>query len=208
MDRLEILGYTASVIVALGMIMSSIKLLRWINLIGAFCFSVYGFLIDAYPVGILNSFIVLVDIYYLFLMYTKKEYFKSLPVRGDNLYLLEFLEFYKNDIKKYYPDFFYKPEVNKFSFFILRDLAVAGIVLAREYESEVLKISLDYTIPKYRDFKVGKYVYDVYIDKFKEKGYKLLISFPSSRKHKRYLKKMGFVETNHNGKLSYTMNLT
>lgn len=208
MDWLQILGYVASVIVATGMMMSSLKTLRWVNLFGAITFSTYGYLIGALPVGILNSFIVVIDIYYLMKIYTKKEYFKVLPLRSDNLYLLEFLEFYKDGIRHYFPDFFYKPEVNKFSFFILRDLSVAGVVLAREYEPEVLKISLDFTIPQYRDFKVGKYVYDVYVDKFKDAGYKLLIAFPSTSKHKKYFKKMGFVETNHNGKISYTKNLT
>ncbi|MBN2890834.1 MAG: hypothetical protein JXL97_03120 [Bacteroidales bacterium] len=208
MDWLQIMGYVASAIVATGMTMSSLKTLRWVNLFGAMTFATYGYLIQAYPVGILNSFIFLIDIYYLTMIYTKKEYFKSLPVRADNLYLLNFLDYYKDDIQRFYPDFYYKPEVNKFSFFILRDMAVAGIVLASEYEPEVLKISLDFTIKQYRDFKTGKYIYDVYVDKFKEAGYKILIAFPSSKKHQKYFVKMGFVETNHNGKISYTKNLT
>lgn len=208
MDWLQILGYVASIIVATGMMMSSLKTLRWVNLLGAITFSTYGYLIGALPVGILNSFIVMIDIYYLTKIYTKKEYFKVLPLRSDNLYLLEFLDFYKEGIRGFFPDFFYKPEVNKFSFFILRDLAVAGVILAREYEPEVLKISLDFTIPQYRDFKVGNYVYDVYVEKFKEQGYKVLIAFPSTSKHKKYFQKMGFVETNHNGKISFTKNLT
>jgi len=207
MEWLQIVGYIASGIIATSMMMSSLRTLRWVNLFGAITFSTYGYLIGALPVGILNSFIAAIDIYYLITMYSKKEYFKSLPVRGDNLFLLQFLDFYKEDIKNFFPDFYYKPEINKFSFFILRDMAVAGIILAREYETEVLKISLDYTVPKFRDFKVGKYVYDVHIQVFKDAGYKLLIAFPSSKKQKKYFSKMGFIPTNHNGKLSYTMNL-
>lgn len=207
MDWFQIIGYVASVIIATSMTMSSLKTLRWVNLFGASTFATYGYLIGALPVGILNTFIVSIDIYYLITIYTKKEYFKTLPVKGDNLYLIQFLEFYKKDIRKFFPDFYYKPELNKFSFFILRDMAVAGIVLAREYEPETLKISLDYTIPKYRDFKAGKYVYDVHIQKFKDAGYKLIITFPSSKKQKKYFTKMGFVETNHNGKISFTKNL-
>ena len=207
MDWLQILGYAASIIVATGMMMSSLKTLRWVNLFGAIGFSTYGYIIGALPVGILNSFIVLVDVFYLIQIYTKKEYLKALPVRADNKLLTEFLEFYKKEIKKIFPDFYYKPEINKFSFFILRDVAIAGIILAREYEPEVLKISLDFTIKQYRDFKVGKYVYDVYVENFKEAGYNLLIAFPIIKKHKKYFKKMGFVETNHNGQISFTKNL-
>ena len=59
---LQWIGYAASIIIALSMTMNSIVKFRWINLCGAFTFSTYGFLIGAYPVGILNGFIVLVDI--------------------------------------------------------------------------------------------------------------------------------------------------
>ena len=208
MDWLTLLGYFASIIVATGMMMSSLRTLRWVNLLGAITFSTYGYLIGALPVGILNSFIVSIDVYYLITIYSKKEYFKTLPIRGDNLYLLQFLDYYKNDIQKFFPDFYYKPKLNKFSFFILRNMAVAGIVLAREYEPEILKISLDYTIPQYRDFKVGKFIYDIHIQKFIDAGYKILIAFPSSKKQKKYFSKMGFIETNHNGKISYIKNLS
>ena len=208
MSFIEILGYVASVVIAVGMLMSSIRLLRWINLLGATLFSIYGFLINALPVGILNGFIALVDIYFLATMYFHKEFFKTLPVRGDNKLLIEFLDFYKDDILKNFPDFYYKPELNKYSFFVLRNMAIAGVILAREFEPEILKISLDYTVPQYRDFKVGKFVYEKHVKEFEKDGYKLLIAFPSTKAHQRYLKKMGFVYTNHNGRNAYVKNLT
>ena len=45
--------------------MSSILKLRVINLVGAALFTVYGLLIGAYPVAVMNLFIVLIDLYYL-----------------------------------------------------------------------------------------------------------------------------------------------
>jgi hypothetical protein len=208
MNFVEIFGYAASVVIAVGMLMKSIRLLRWINLAGATMFSIYGFVIGALPVALLNGFIAVIDIFYLISMYSKKDFFKVLTLRGDNKYLIEFLEFYKKDIQKFFPDFYYKPELNKYSFFILRNMAVAGVILAREYEPEVLKISLDFTVPQYRDFKVGKFVYTEYIKHFIDEGYKLLITFPSNKNHIRYIKKMGFVQANHNGKIAYIKNLT
>lgn len=59
---LEWFGYTASVVVAISLTMSSILKLRWYNLLGATLFSAYGFLIHAYPVGFLIGFIACVDI--------------------------------------------------------------------------------------------------------------------------------------------------
>lgn len=208
MTTIQILGYIASVIIAVGMLMSSLRLLRWINFAGALLFSIYGFLIKAYPVGIVNGFIAIVDVYYLGTMYLKKDLFKVLPVRGDNKLLLEFLEFYKTDILKFFPDFIYKAEKNKYSFFVLRNMAIAGVILASDYEPNVLRIYLDFAVPQFRDYKIGKFLYNNYIEKFKEDGYKLLIAFPSRKIYKRYLHRMGFVYANYDGKNAYVKNLT
>jgi hypothetical protein len=61
----EMLGYLASVFVAVSLTMRSLTKLRVINLIGALLFTVYGLIISAYPVAVVNGFIVLVNIYYL-----------------------------------------------------------------------------------------------------------------------------------------------
>lgn len=65
----EWVGYLASAVVAISLMMSNIKKLRWWNLIGAALFVAYGVAIDAYPVALVNFFIVLIDIYYLVKLY-------------------------------------------------------------------------------------------------------------------------------------------
>ena len=77
MDKqvVEIIGYAASVLVAISLMMSAIVKLRIINLIGCIFFTVYGVIIGAYPVAIVNGFIGLVNIYYLFEIFSSKEYF-------------------------------------------------------------------------------------------------------------------------------------
>lgn len=83
---IQYFGYAASVIIAISMMISSIVKFRWVNLIGALIFSVYGFTFGAYPVGILNGFIVLVDLYYLSKIYSKKNCLKHLKsVRITNI---------------------------------------------------------------------------------------------------------------------------
>lgn len=62
---LEMVGYTASVLVAISLMMRSLHKLRIINLSGSLLFTVYGFTIGAYPVAVLNAFIVLVNLFYL-----------------------------------------------------------------------------------------------------------------------------------------------
>lgn len=191
---LQWIGYAASIIIALSMTMNSIVKFRWINLAGAITFSTYGFLIGAYPVGVLNGFIVCVDIYYLTIIYSKKEIFEILEVRPDNRYLLRFLKFHDAEIQKFFPGFTYKPEMNTISFFIHRNMAVAGLFLAHRTEDGSLKVGLDYVVPEYRDFKNGKFVYHRLSQRFIEAGFKKVITKGESKKHVKYLKKLGFVE--------------
>ncbi|PTA51135.1 hypothetical protein C9I43_11810 [Shewanella morhuae] len=69
----EWIGYLASVVVAISLMMSNIKKLRWWNLIGAALFVAYGIAISAYPVALVNFFIVLIDTYYLIKLYRETD---------------------------------------------------------------------------------------------------------------------------------------
>jgi len=189
---LQWIGYFASVIIALSMTMNSILKFRLINLAGALTFSTYGFLISALPVGFLNAFIALVDIYYLYTIYSKKEVFEILEVRPENKYLIRFLQFHDKDIQRFFPGFSYKPEMNTITFFILRDMAVAGIFLAHREKDHCLSVGLDYVIPEYRDFKNGKFIYLRLRNKFIDDGFTKVIAEGNSIKYIGYLKKLGF----------------
>lgn len=191
---LEWVGYIASVIIAISLAVSSIVKFRWLNLVGALGFSIYGFLIGAIPVGVLNGIIALVDVYYLFQIYGRKDVFETLEIRPENYYLIRFLEYHNDEIQKFFPGFEYKPDMNTVSFFILRNMAVAGLFLAHREEGNVLKVGLDYVIPEYRDFKNGKYVYLRLRDRFIKAGFTKVITEGNSIEYIKYLEKLGFKE--------------
>jgi len=191
-NLLQFIGYTASIIIAISMTQNSIVKFRWINLLGATMFSTYGFVFGAYPVGILNGFIMLVDLYYLKKIYFKKDIFDTLEIRKDNKYLLKFLEFHQHEIEKSFPGFEYKPDINTISFFVLRNMAVAGIFLAHMEGNHTLKVGLDYVVPEYRDFKNGKFVYQSIQKSLSEKGITHIIAQSNVKTHIRYLLKCGF----------------
>ena len=189
---LQWIGYFASATIAVSMMISSILKFRWINLAGALSFSTYGFLIGALPVGFLNAFIALVDIYYLYTIYSKKEVFEILEVRADNRYLLRFLQFHEKDIQHFFPGFAYQPELNTVSFFVLRNMAVAGVFLAHRKENHCLSVGLDFVLPEYRDFKNGKYIYLRLRNRFINEGFTKVIAEGRSEKYSSYLSKLGF----------------
>ncbi len=197
-DYLVWFGYVASAIIALSMTMNSIVKFRWINLVGALSFATYGFFINAIPVTFLNGFIALVDIYYLSKIYSKKEHFETLEVRSDNKFLIRFLKFHDKEIQKFFPGFSYKPEMNTISFFVLRNMNVAGIFLAHRENNDTLKVGLDYVVPEYRDFKNGHYIYHRLRNKFIKQGLKKVVIPVYSKKYAAYLKKMGFKKAGEN----------
>lgn len=192
MDYLQIIGYIASVIIAASMTLNSIVKFRWVNLIGAATFSTYGILINAIPVALLNGFIVLTDLFYLYRIYNKKELFTTLEVRGSNKYLLSFLQFYDKDIQKFFPGFKYKADLNTVSFFVLRNMNVAGIFLAHKTDKTTLKVGLDFVIPQYRDYKNAKFLYKRLKHRFIDDGTDKIVVFPQSANHIKYLKRIGF----------------
>lgn len=193
-ELLQWIGYVASVIIVLSMMMPSIIKFRWINLVGALLFSVYGFLINAIPVGILNGVIVLVDIYYLWTIYSKKEVFEILEINAKSEYLARFLKFHDDTIQKYSPGFSYQPDANSVSFYILRNMAVAGLFLAHRKNETELHVDLDYVLPEYKDFKNGKYVYFKLKSKFVDDGFTKVIAEGNNKNYFNYLKKLGFKE--------------
>jgi hypothetical protein len=197
MQIAEIIGYIGSVLVAISLMMSGILKLRVINFVGAAVFSAYGFMVHALPVGLLNGFIALVDLYYLYDIFKAEEYFRILEVMHDSEYLRYFLDFHKADIAKYMPAFSFSPTGNTTVFFILRNSIPAGLIYAEKQSDESLLIKLDYVIPGYRDLKIGKYVYQIM---FEKKHVGKIYSSPGNANHDNYLRKMGFEKIELNGK--------
>src|SRR5688572_19060854 len=156
---LELVGYFASVLIAISLMMTSILRLRLINLFGAALFASYGLLIHAYPVAILNSLTVLVNVWHLTRMLRAREFFRLLPLKPESVYLPYFLEFYGAEIRRILPDFKYQPSADQVALFVLRDCAPVGVFLAERKANGVLRVVLDFVIPGYRDLKLGRFLF-------------------------------------------------
>ncbi len=192
---IEWIGYLGSVVVAISLTMSSIKKLRWFNLVGGTVFSIYGFFIHAYPVGLLNLFIVITDLYYLYKIYVQKETFKALLVSFDDVYLDYFLDFYQMDIHAFFPRFnkSIMDNINHpvFIMLLLRNAVVAGVVIGFEY-NDILDLQIDYVAAPFRDLRPGDFIYKKNIELFKQKGLRKIECETENSEHQKYLKKMGF----------------
>ncbi len=188
----EIIGYAGSILVAVSLMMSSLVRLRWINLIGALAFAVYGWLVGAYPVFAVNGFIVLVNVFYLRRMSRVRDYFSLMPIRRlDNRYLETFLSFHQADIERFFPDFHLEDVRNPRMTFILRNVNPAGLVIYEEDGQEV-RIHLDYVLPSYRDLRCARYFLDEMAPIWRGRGIRKMLSPAAGATHRDYLKRLGF----------------
>lgn len=192
---IELIGYVASALIAVSMMLSSILRLRLINLAGALAFTVYGILIGAIPVAILNGLIVVVNAHFLLRMMRAKEYFHCLSLRPESGYLGYFLGFYGNDIRQSFPDFEPRGGENQMVLFILRDCAPAGVFIAEHEAGGVLRVMLDYAIPRYRDFKIGRFLFVEQADFFRQHGIREIVVSPRTADFGAYLIRVGFEPT-------------
>lgn len=185
----ELIGYAASILVAISLTMSSILRLRILNLIGAAVFGIYGVMIGSLPVAVVNVFIVFVNIFYLQRMLKTTEYFQTLETDLKDRYLNHFLRFHRDDIRKFMPDF--EPTSADLSVFVLRDTIPAGLLVGT-IDGSMLRITLDYVIPRYRDFKIGRYLFEECSDVFTEKGIREIVTPAGTPAHASYLERLGF----------------
>lgn len=193
MSLLDLFGYLSSVVVLISLTMNSIIKLRVINMVGSLLFTIYGLMLNSIPTAFLNFGIVIINLYYLFNLYKKKEVFKLVEV-SENSELLE--HFYENNHKELTEIFGTNfREKGEKTFFMLRNNHTAGILVGTE-EKETLKIKVDFVTEEYRDLKLGKYFFTEKTEELTKRGYKKVYSKALHEKHKEYLEKIGFVKIN------------
>jgi hypothetical protein len=189
-DTVELIGYLASGLIVISLLMSSLLRLRVINLIGAIVFTAYGVLIDSPPVILANAAIVVIDLYYLWVLWRARDaYFEVVAWPTDGVYLPRFVAFHADDIARFQPDFAGLREDHR-ALVILRDAEPVGLVLLRQTDGEAA-IDLDYVTPPHRDLRAGAHLYDA-SGAFQALGIQRVSTTAPTEKQRRYLERMGF----------------
>ena len=190
---LQIIGYFSTLLVLVSFLMTSVVKLRLINLAGSGIFVVFAFLTKSYPTAIMNIGICAINIYFLIKLFRSKSLTSLLPIDLDSAYLREFLNLYQADIQRYFPDYSPERQENDCAYFVYYDMNPVGLLLGRRQNDGTLDVHVDYTIPKYRDASVGRFLYPRLLG---EEGFKALEFRNASPKHEAYLQKVGFREEN------------
>lgn len=191
---IEYFGTSMSVIIAVSLMQKNLRWLRLFNAVGALGFAAYGILIGAIPVIALNSFIFIIDIWFLFRMRNQDDSFDFLAVDGlKSLYVRKFIEFHKDDINSFFPDFDAEDKELVKGCLILRDVRPVSIILYRVNEKDKTgNIIIDYSVPSHRDRTNARYFFDYVLRHVELGSVKRLTALAESSSHQQYLKHMGF----------------
>ena len=185
---IEAIGYVGSALVLISMLMTSVAKLRLINTFGSLIFTGYALAIQSYPTAAMNFCLALINIYNLAKLLKDKKEYSIVELQPDDAFVTYFLDLYKADIEKFFPEFVKTGECNC-AYLVCRGTEAAGILLGTDSGASI-DVKIDYTTPVYRDCSVGKYLYNY----LASQNFSELAAGNVSENHKNYLEKMGFVK--------------
>ncbi len=191
---IEAVGYLGSALVITSLLMTRILRLRVISFLGSSVFLIYGLLIGSVPVVITNLVIMGINVMFLWRATRVTERFALLELRPDSQYLEAFLDFYRNDIVVGQPDWNGLITGSELTVLGLRDMQPAMAIVGTVGDG-AMELKLDYAIPRFRDYRMGRFLYDSNAAFFLDKNITKIIASGQTELHARYLKRMGFVET-------------
>jgi len=191
---IELVGYLGSALVVTSLLMTRILRLRVIGLAGSTTFLIYGVLIESVPIMITNGVIMIINIAFLWRATRVTEWFSLLEVRPESRYLEEFLRFHRENILVDQPGWTGEVAGSDLTLFVLRDMQPAMAIVGSVGEGG-MELKLDYAIPQFRDYRMGRFLYDSNAKFFADKGITKVAASARTKAHVRYLEKMGFSET-------------
>lgn len=190
---IELIGYAASVLVAVSLLTSNVLRLRVLNLAGAVVFVAYAALAQAWPVLAVNLFVACIDLWHIIALKSKRDIFKLMPVGGADPLLANFLAYHARGIWQFFPEFDLAALKAPRCVFILRNLLPVGLFIYTEEGSE-LRVHLDYVAEDYRDLKSARFLFSSQRNPEIFAGFTHFTAASGSPKHAQYLLRMGFVE--------------
>lgn len=190
----EVVGYIGSLLVALALTRNSLLKLRALSLAGSLAFILYGLLIHAVPVIVLNLFTTGTNLFFIVRSLRAREYFSLLDVQApQSTFLGRFLEYHRADIDRFFPGFRLEDVREPMVIFVLRNVLPVGLVILESVSEDTLEVRLDYVTPQYRDLKTAEFFFRTWRPPLDRGAVRHMVARSAVPAHTRYLKRAGFV---------------
>jgi hypothetical protein len=168
---------------------------RWFSLAGNVAFILYGCILQAFPVLITNIILLALNVFYLWRVYRRKENFDLIEFKGEEKLVDKFLAFYQRDIHLFFPQFEAAQMRDNLNFVVLRDIVIANMFSANINKDGDAVMVLNYTLLRYRDYKVGRFIFEKEKAFLISKGVKRIVyKAVINKSHCSFLKVMGFTK--------------
>ena len=190
---IEAVGYLGSLLVLVSMLMTSVFKLRVINTIGSCIFTMYALIIHSYPTALMNFCLVLINLHFLWKMSRMDRDFDLVKTGKGDAFLRYFIDSRREDIRACFPGISLDFSDATDAYIVCCKGLPVGVTVG-EASGDALNLVLDYTIPEYRDFSVGRFLNA----ELKKQGIRKLCYGGPVEFHLPYLQKLGYVK---NGEL-------
>ncbi len=190
---IEAIGYIGSALVLISFLMVSVVKLRIVNTIGSVIFTFYAFIIHSYPTAIMNLCLVAINIYHLIKMSNTTDstrVYDLVKVSPDDSMLRYIIDKQTSDIIKYFPGIDLDLSKANSSYIICHNGSPAGLFVGIKQDDNI-DIILDYSLPEYRDFSIGKFLFS----KLPSEGIHTVCYKGPDEFHKDYLNKYSFTKS-------------
>lgn len=197
-------GYLASLCLVISLIVNSDLKFRWYNTLGTVFFIFYAIILSAFPVLLTNGILFLINVFYLYKIYNRKESFDYAEFKAGEHLPGKYLDFYQKDIASYFPGFDKGDLKENLNLVVTRNLAVANIFSAQITAEGDAFVNLNFTLPKYRDYKVGRFIFDTNKELLLSKGIRRIVYTDIAHEgHLDFIKVCGFTPQPVNGRPGY-----
>lgn len=195
----ELVGYVGSFLVLVSFLMTSVVKLRLVNSIGGIIFMIYALIIESYPTAIMNACLVLINFYFLWKASRQSNTYELVRVDTSDSFLHYILSRNSEDIAQFFPDIDAAVSKANRAYIVTCQGDPVGVTLGRESEG-ALELLVDYSLPEYRDFSIGKFV----LAALPREGITHLTYKGDNAQHLDYIRKLGFTRTDDVYELSLT----
>ncbi len=161
---LQVLGWVGSAVLVYSLTLTRVDRFRALNLLASVLLVAYNGVLGIWPMVAMNGVIAGINVWHLVRMLRTRDddaTYEVVQVGPDEEYLHHVLRRHAVDIERHNPGFAWDGTApGRSAFLVVRETEAVGVVLLSETaDAGTGRIELDYALPRFRDFSVGKFVY-------------------------------------------------